>query len=84
MLSSISHKLGEVKAAHLERPSPLLQKAYRVSSVHATVAVDGNPLDPKPVADLLVEHQHPPEPTAIEVANTNHVLDLLPELDSLR
>ena len=81
LLSSISHKLGEVKAAHLERPSPLLQKAYRVSSVHATVAVDGNPLDPKPVADLLVEHQHPPEPTAIEVANTNHVLDLLPELD---
>ena len=36
LLASISHKLGEVKATHLERPSPLLQKAYRVSSVHAT------------------------------------------------
>ena len=81
LLASIAHKLGEVKAAHLERPSPLLQKAYRVSTVHATVAIDGNPLDPRPVADLLVEHVHPPEPTAIEVANTNHVLDLLPSFD---
>lgn len=81
LLASISHKLGEVKAAHLERPSPLLQKAYRVSSVHATVSVDGNPLAPKPVADLLVEHHHAAEPTSIEVANTNHVLDLLPSFD---
>ncbi len=81
LLASISHKLGEVKSAHLERPSPLLQKAYRVSSVHATVSVDGNPLAPRPVADLLVEHHHAPEPTAIEVANADHVLDLLPSFD---
>lgn len=81
LLSSISHKLGEVKAAHLERPSPILQRAYRVSSVHATVAVDGNPLEPKPVADLLVDQRHAPEPTAIEVANTNQVMDRLPSFD---
>lgn len=82
LLASISHKLGEVKAAHLERPSPVLQKAYRVSTVHATVAIDGNPLMPRPVADLLAEHHHRrPEPTAIEVSNTNHTLDQLPSLD---
>ena len=81
LLSSIAHKLGEVKAAHLERPSPLLQRAYRVSAVHATVSIDGNPLDPRPVADLLTGHPHAPRPDALEVANTNHVLDLLPGFD---
>ncbi len=82
LLASISHKLGEVKATHLERPSPLLQKAYRVSSVHATVAIDGNPLDPTPVADLIAEHHnHRPEPTSIEVSNTDRALDLLPGFD---
>ncbi len=55
LLTSISFKLGEVKAAHLERPSPLLQQAYRVSAVYATLAVEGNPLEPVPMAELMVE-----------------------------
>ncbi|MBL0043677.1 MAG: Fic family protein [Flavobacteriales bacterium] len=86
LLATISYKLGEVKAAHLERPSPLLQQAYRVSTVHATLSLEGNPLKPTPVADLLA---HPgsrsgparPEASSLEVTNTQQVHDLLPQLD---
>lgn len=81
LLASISEKLGEVKAAHLERPAPVLRQAYRVSAVHATVAVDGNPLDPRPVAELIATRPHAFAPTALEVANTNRALDRLPTLE---
>jgi Fic family protein len=81
LLASVSQKLGEVKAAHLERPSPLLQQAYRVSTVHATLAVEGNPLDPRPVADLLAEKHPAHEAASLEVTNTQRVHDLLPQLD---
>jgi Fic family protein len=81
LLTSIYHQLGEVKAAHLHQPSPILEQAYRVSAVHATLAIEGNPLEARPVADLMTERPHVPEPTAIEVTNTQRVLDLLPQWD---
>jgi Fic family protein len=81
LLATISHKLGEVKAAHLERPSPLLQQAYRVSTVHATLSVEGNPLAHKPVADLLADRHPDHAATSLEVTNTQRVHDLLPNLD---
>lgn len=82
LLASISQKLGEVKAAHLQRPSALLERAYRVSTLHATLAIEGSPLDKRPIADLLAGHPHPtPSPASLEVANTQRVLELLPQLD---
>ena len=83
LLASISEKLGEVKAAHLDRPDLPLARAYRVSAVHATLAIEGNPLETKPIADLMAERPHSFDPMALEVINTQRVLDLLPQFDPL-
>lgn len=82
LLASISERLGEVNAAHLHHPSPVLRKAYRVSTIHATLALEGNPLEPRPIADLL-DGQAPPaaDTAALEVVNTQRLYDLLPQLD---
>ncbi len=82
LLASVSHKLGEVKAGHLQRPSPLLERAYRVSTLHATLALEGNPLDKRPIAELLAGRSAvAPTSAILEVTNTQRVHELLPGLD---
>lgn len=81
LLAAISEKLGEVKAAHLDRPPATLSQAYLVSTVHATLAIEGSPLAPRPVADLIAAKAHVPETTSLEVTNTHHVHELLNGLD---
>jgi Fic family protein len=82
LLASIYHRLGEVQARHLQRPAQELEKAYQVSAVHATLAIEGNVLDLLPMADL-VAHRTPASgaPEALEVVNTHHALELLPDLE---
>ena len=82
LLVSISERLGEVKAAHLHRPTHALQKAYRVSVIHATLALEGNPLKKGTIAELLDgKHHQPNDPASLEVLNTQRLQELLPELD---
>lgn len=84
LLASISERLGEVNAAHLHHPSPILRKAYGVSTIHATLALEGNPLDRHPIAELLDGKQlDTSNSAALEVANTQRLYDLLPQLDPL-
>jgi Fic family protein len=81
LLTSIYHRLGEVQARHLQRPDPVLEKAYRVSAVHATLALEGNVLDPLPVAELVSRSTAAAGHAAIEVMNTHRAHELLPALD---
>lgn len=81
LLASIHQRLGEVKARHLERPATDLERAYRVSTVHATLAIEGGQLDLLPVAELVSHPTSGARPEALEAVNTHRVLDLLPELD---
>jgi Fic family protein len=81
LLTSIYHRLGEVQARHLQRPAAELAKAYRVSAVHATLALEGNVLDPLPVAELVTRPTPTAGPAALEVVNTHRALELLPDLD---
>jgi len=82
LLASISERLGEVNAAHLHHPLPLLRRAHRVSTIHATLALEDTPLDQLAIAELLDGR---PADTAItaelEVLNTIRLYDLLPELE---
>ncbi|MBK8339678.1 MAG: Fic family protein [Flavobacteriales bacterium] len=80
-LTSIHHRLGEVKARHLHFPAASLEKAYRVSAVHATLALEGNVLEPLPVARLVSRPDRTSGPAALEVVNTHSMHELLPELD---
>lgn len=81
LVADIAEKLGEVKAAHLDRPPTALVKAYHVSAVHATLAIEGNPLAARSMADLISEKVSTPEPSALEVTNAHRVLEKLHLLD---
>lgn len=81
LLATIHHRLGEVHARHLHRCPPALEKAYRVSSVHATLAIEGSEVDMLPVAELVSRPSQVQGPADLEVVNTHRVLELLPHLD---
>ena len=42
LLTSISEKLGEVNAIHLDKPSPELRKRNRVKTIQASLEIEGN------------------------------------------
>ena len=81
LMTSVHHRLGEVHARHLHACDPELEKAYRVSSLHATLAIEGGMLDMLPIAELVERPGGVTEPSSLEVVNTQRVVDLLPEMD---
>ena len=82
LLASISERIGEVHAGHLHHPSPLLRRAHRVSTIHATLALEDNALDRAAIAQLLDGHApHNPTSAELEVLNTIRLYELLPTLD---
>ncbi len=82
LLASVSERLGEVNAAHLHHPSPALVRAYRASSIHATLALEDSPLDRRTIAELLNGGTADPAvPSELEVLNTNRLYDMLPTLE---
>ncbi len=82
LLASVSERLGEVNAAHLHHPGPALRRAHRVSSIHATLALEDNPLSRNAIAELLDGRAADPARSAeLEVLNTNRLYDLLPSLE---
>jgi Fic family protein len=82
LLAGVHQRLGEVHARHLHLPPPGSEKAYRVSSVHSTLAIEGSLLDPHPIAELADRHAGSTEgPAALEAVNTHRVHELLPQLD---
>lgn len=81
LMASVYHRLGEVKARHLLRSPHDLEKAYRISAVHATLAIEGNLLAPLPMARLVDRRGTAgTSPEALEVINTQRLYDLLPDL----
>lgn len=44
LVSEVSHKIGEVNASFLTKHSPELRKRNRIKTIHASLAVEGNPL----------------------------------------
>lgn len=81
LLASISERLGEVTAGHLHHPSPMLRRAHRVSIIHATLALEENPLDQRAIAEVLDGRQPEHASSAeLEVLNTIRLYDLLPSL----
>lgn len=81
LLATIHHRLGEVHARHLQAPPPDLEKAYRVSSVHGTLSIEGAVLDHLPVAELVSRPASAEGPADLEVVSTHRVLEMLPQLD---
>lgn len=81
-LATLHHRLGEVHARHLHRPPLDLEKAYHVSTVHSTLAIEGGTLDALPVADILNEPGSAAKGTsALEAVNTHRAYGLSEDLD---
>jgi len=42
LTTSISEKLGEVKAHYLDKPSPNLRKQNKIKTIHSSLKIEGN------------------------------------------
>ncbi|MBK9762329.1 MAG: Fic family protein [Flavobacteriales bacterium] len=82
LLATVHQRLGEVHARHLHQPPPDLEKAYHVSSVHSTLALEGSALEALPVAQLVDKPTSATEgSSALEAVNTHRAYALLHQLD---
>lgn len=52
-ITSVSSKLGEISAAHLNRPSPELRKRNRIRTIQSSLAIEGNTLSEAQITALF-------------------------------
>ncbi len=76
LVASISEKLGEIKAFHLQKPKAELRKRNRIRSIQSSLEIEGNALSEKQVTALL-ENQRvlAPQKDIIEVQNAIKVYE---------
>jgi Fic family protein len=81
-ISSISVKLGEVKANFLNRPSPQLRKENRIKTIHSSLSIEGNTLSQEQITAILENKRVlGPKNDIIEVLNANKAYNNLRKLD---
>jgi len=52
-ISSISEKIGEIKANFVSRPSPQLRKQSKIRIIHSSLKIEGNTLTQEQVTALI-------------------------------
>ncbi len=74
--TSISEKLGEVKAYYLDKPSPNLRKQNKIKTIHSSLKIEGNTLSEKQITALLENKRViGPKEDISEVLNAIEVYD---------
>ncbi len=53
LIASISEKIGEINAAHLNKPPTELRKRNRIKTIQSSLEIEGNTLSLEQVTDLL-------------------------------
>ena len=53
LITSISEKIGEVKANFLNKPSPKLRKQNRIKTIHSSLKIEGNTLTEEQITALI-------------------------------
>jgi len=78
-LTTISEKLGEVNAAHLQKPSPELRKKNRVKTIRASLEIEGNTLTEEQIT-AIIENKRVvgPKKDITEVLNAIKLYEQLP------
>jgi Fic family protein len=77
-ISSISEKLGEVKAKYLNRPSQNLRKQNRIKTIHSSLKIEGNTLTQEQITDIIENKRViGPQNEIQEVTNVISVYDNL-------
>ena len=80
---SVSSKLGEINAAHLNRPSLELRKRNRIRTIQSSLAIEGNTLSEAQITALFDNKRViGPEREIVEVQNAIEVYNRLNEFKS--
>ena len=53
LVASISEKIGEANANHLNRPSPQLRRHNNIRTIHSSLKIEGNTLTQEQVTALI-------------------------------
>lgn len=75
-IASISEKIGQTTASHIDRPSPQLRKQNRIKTIQSTLQIEGNTLTQDQVT-AIVENKNVigPKKDIAEVLNAIKVYD---------
>lgn len=78
LIASISEKIGEVNAAHLNKPPTALRKRNRIKTIQSSLEIEGNSLTVEQITDLLENKRIlAPKKDIIEVKNAIRVYNQL-------
>jgi Fic family protein len=82
LVASISEKIGEVNAAHLNKPPTELRKKNRIKTIHSSLEIEGNTLTIEQIT-AIVENKRVigPKRDILEVKNAITVYDYLDKLN---
>lgn len=76
LITNISEKLGEVKALHVDKPSPMLRKRNKIRTIHSSLKIEGNTLTEDQITAILENKRViGPKEDIIEVKNAIEVYD---------
>ena len=82
LIVSISEKLGEVNAVHLDKPSPQLRRENRIKTVQSSLAIEGNSLTVEQVRAIFNDKKViAPGKDILEVKNAIELYERLDEFD---
>ena len=80
LTTSISKKLGEVKARFLDKPAPNLRKQNKIKTIHSSLKIEGNTLSREQITALLDNKRViGPKEDILEVLNAIAVYDKISE-----
>lgn len=83
LITSISEKIGQINAKHLDKPSPQLRKENRIKTIHSSLKIEGNTLTEEQITALLDKKRViGPEKDVSEVVNAINIYKELHQLDS--
>jgi Fic family protein len=81
-ISSVSEKVGEVKANFLNKPSPQLRKLNKIKTIHSSLKIEGNTLTQEQVTAILENKRVTgPKKDILEVLNAIEVYDKISTFD---
>lgn len=78
LVASISEKIGEINAAHLNRPPTELRKKNRIKTIQSSLEIEGNTMTVEQITDLLNNKRVlAPQKDILEVKNAIEVYNQL-------
>jgi Fic family protein len=78
LIASISEKIGEVNAAHLQKPAPELRRKNRIKTIQSSLEIEGNTLTVEQITALMENKRVlGPQKDILEVQNAIKVYEQL-------